>query len=150
MSRTPANPEKRGERADEAVRCVSLGDLAKVIVEPNMLTRSLLAAALAITPALAASPQAEGFKKLNGPQIQRAFVGKSFTDGVHFAVRHVPGGTIQGTRMGKKVADRWAVAKDRLCVTDSFGENCYTVWAKGSAVRLAIDGSDFSLDGFLK
>lgn len=52
--------------------------------------------------------------------------------------------------MGKKVLDKWAVTKDKLCVTDSFGENCYTVWAKGSGVRLSIDGSDFSLDGFVK
>ncbi len=52
--------------------------------------------------------------------------------------------------MGKKVADKWVVAKDKLCVTDSFGENCYSVWIKGSAVKLGIDGSDFSLDGSLK
>jgi hypothetical protein len=118
--------------------------------ETVMLVRSLLIAALAITPAVAASRQAEGFKKLNEPQIQRAFVGKTFTDGVHFSLHYVPGGTIQGMRMGRKVADKWAVAKDKLCVTDSFGENCYSVWANGSAVRLTIDGSDFSLDGFLK
>lgn len=115
-----------------------------------ILTRASLAAALAMTPALAASPQAEGFKKLNGPQIQRAFAGKTFTDGVHFSLRYVTGGTIQGTRMGKKVADKWVVAKDRLCMTDSFGENCYAVWIKGPFVRLAIDGSDFSLEGSLK
>lgn len=115
-----------------------------------MFARSLLVAALAITPAVAASPQAEGFKKLNGTQIQRAFASKTFTDDVHFSLRHLPGGTIQGTRMGKKVLDKWAVTKDKLCVTDSFGENCYTVWAKGSGVRLSIDGSDFSLDGFVK
>lgn len=115
-----------------------------------MLLRILLAAALATTPALAASPQAEGYRKLGGQGIKRAFTGKSFTDGVHFSLRYVPGGTIQGTRMGKKVADRWVVAKDRLCVTDSFDESCYTVWIKGPSVRLAIDGSDFSLDGVLK
>lgn len=114
-----------------------------------MLTRSLVAAALAMTLALAASPQAEGFKKLNGPQIQRALAGKTFTDGVHFSLRYLPG-TIQGTRMGKKVADKWVVANDKLCVTDGFGENCCAVWIKGSSVRFAIDGSDFSLDGSLK
>jgi len=115
-----------------------------------MFARSLLAAVLATMPALAASPQAEGFRRLNGSQIQRAFTGKSFTDGVHFSLRYVAGGTIQGTRMGKKVADKWVVTNDKLCVTDRFGENCYAVWIKGSSVRLAIDGSDFSLDGVLK
>ncbi|MGJ0531889.1 MAG: hypothetical protein ACR65W_01130 [Methylocystis sp.] len=115
-----------------------------------MLTRASLAAALAMTPALAASPQAEGFKQLNGPQIQWAFAGRTFTDGVHFSLRYVAGGIIQGTRMGKKVADKWVVAEDKLCVTDSFGEHCYGVWIKGPSVRLAIDGSDFSLDGSLK
>jgi hypothetical protein len=115
-----------------------------------MLTHSLLILALSISPAFAASPQAEGFRRLTGPQIQRAFAGKPFSDGVHFSYRYMVDGTIQGTKMGKKVADKWAVAKDQLCVTDSFGENCYTVWIKGSAVKLTVDGTEFSLEGSLK
>lgn len=115
-----------------------------------MLTRALLAAALLISPALAASPDSEGFKKLTGPQIQRAFSGKQFSDGVHFSYRFAAGGKFQSTRMGKTTTDKWAVSKDKLCMTDRFGENCYTVWAKGSAVKFAIDGSDPSLEGFVK
>jgi hypothetical protein len=111
---------------------------------------SLLVAASMITPALAASPQTEGLKKLTGDQIRKAFIGKEFSDGVHFSYRYVSGGAIQGTKMGKKVADKWAVAKDKLCVTDRFGENCYSVWTEGAAVKLTIDGSDLSLEGFLK
>ena len=116
-----------------------------------MLARSVLVAALAITPALAASPQAEGFKKLNGPQIQRAFAGKQL-HATAFISRCAmsPAGQFKGCEWARKVADKWIVAKDKLCVTDSFGENCYSVWMKGSAVRLTIDGSDFSLDGLLK
>lgn len=115
-----------------------------------MLTRSLLILALSISPAFAASPQAEGFRKLTGSQIRRAFSGKEFSDGVHFSCRYLAGGIIQGTKMGKKIADKWVISKDNLCVTDSFGENCYAVWIKGSTVKLTVDGSEFSLEGFLK
>ena len=115
-----------------------------------MFTRLLLVAILSTSSAFAASPQAEGFRKLNGPQIRNAFVGKQFSDGVHFSYHYLADGTIQGAKMGKKVADKWAIAKDQLCVTDSFGENCYDVWIKGSAARLTVEGSDFTLDGFLK
>ncbi len=115
-----------------------------------MLTRALLAAGLLISPALAASAESEGFKKLTGPQIQRALNGKQFSDGVHFSYRFAVGGKLQSTRMGKTTPDKWAVSKDKLCMTDSFGENCYDVWAKGSAVKLAIDGSDALLEGFVK
>jgi hypothetical protein len=115
-----------------------------------MFIRALFAAALLMSPARAASPQSEGFKRLTGPQIQKVFRGKQFSDGIHFSYRFAAGGTMQSTRMGKTTTDKWAVAKDKLCMTDSFGENCYTVWAKGSEVKFAIDGSDFSLEGILK
>lgn len=115
-----------------------------------MFIRSLLVLALSVSPAGAASSQAEGFRKLTGSQIRRAFTGKQFSDGVHFSYRYVAGGAVQGMRMGKKVADKWTVAKDKLCVTDHFGETCYDIWIKNSAVKLTIDGSDFSVEGTLK
>jgi hypothetical protein len=53
--------------------------------------------------------------------------------------------------MGKKITSTWKITKDQLCVTDhSFGETCYQVWRKGAAVRLSVEGSEFSQDGFLK
>jgi hypothetical protein len=87
---------------------------------------------------------------LTGSQIRRAFIGKQFSDGIHFSYRYAADGSVQGARMGKKVADKWTVANDKLCVTDSFGENCYTVWSKGASVKLTVEGSDFSLEGSLK
>ncbi|WP_159731473.1 hypothetical protein [Methylosinus sp. Ce-a6] len=115
-----------------------------------MFTRLLFIAAILISPAYAAARPAEGFRKLTGPQIRRAFTGKQFSDGVHFSYRYVADGTIQGMKMGKKVVDKWAVATNKLCVTDHFGETCYDVWIKNSAVKLTIDGSDFSVEGTLK
>lgn len=115
-----------------------------------MLTRALLVAALSISPALAASPDSEGFKRLTGPQIQRALNGKQLSDGVHFSYRFATGGKLQSTGMGKTKTDKWAVSKDKLCMTDGFGENCYVVWAKGSAVKLTIDGPEPFLEGFVK
>lgn len=115
-----------------------------------MLGRSSLVAVLVITPAIAASPQAEGFKKLNGSQIRKTFLGKEFSDDVHFSFRYLPGGTVQGMSMGKKVTSKWTIAKDQLCVTDNGGERCYDVWKKGSAVRLLIGESDLGLEGSLQ
>ncbi len=115
-----------------------------------MLTRALFATALLISPALAASPDSEGFKKLTGPQIQRALNEKQLSDGVHFSYRFAAGGKLQSTRMGRTTTDKWTVSKDKLCMADSFGENCYIVWAKGSAVELTIDGSDPVLEGSVK
>jgi hypothetical protein len=109
-----------------------------------------LLAVAAATAALAASPQSEGFKKLTGPQIRKAFVGKTFTDETHFSFRYLPGGVIEGMSMGKKVTNKWAVVGDKLCVTDKLGEICYPVWMKGSAVRLFIGEPDLSLDGVVK
>lgn len=102
------------------------------------------------TAALAASPQADGFNRLTGPQIRAAFVGKTFTDDTHFSFRYQANAAVAGMSMGRKVADKWRLAKDELCVTDKLGETCYTVWRKGSEVRLQIGDAGLSLDGELK
>lgn len=117
-----------------------------------MLLRILLSTFLLAAPALAASPQAEGFKKLSGAQIRQAFSGKEFSDDAHFAYQYKANGVAQGTSMGKKVTNTWKVAKDQLCVTESSSEEaCYFVWKKGSAVKLVIgESDDLGLDGFLK
>jgi hypothetical protein len=115
-----------------------------------LLICSILIAIPIVTPLFAASPQSEGFKKLRGDQIRKAFTGKELSDGVHFAYRYAAGGKILGTKMGKPITDKWAVTKDKLCVTDRFGENCYDVWTKGAAVKFTIDGSDPVVEGFLK
>ena len=96
-----------------------------------------------------ADPKSEGFKKLNGAQIRQAFPGHTFSDEVHFAFRYIAGGTIEGSGMGKKVSRKWKVVKDDLCVTDTFGENCYAIWKKGVAVKFMIDDNVFN-EGVLK
>lgn len=86
-----------------------------------------------------------------GIPIRQAFAGQKFSDDVHFAYEYRANRAVQGMSMGKKVMGTWKPAKDRLCITGgSFGETCYAVWKKGSAVKLVKEGSDFSLDGFLK
>lgn len=114
---------------------------------PTLFLTFLLAA-----PAQAASPQAEGFKKLSGTQIRQAFVGKEFSDDAHFAYKYKANGVAQGMSMGKKVTNTWKVVKDQLCVTESSSEEaCYFAWKKGSAVKLVIgESDDLGLDGFLK
>ncbi len=71
-----------------------------------MLRCAIFCIALLITPVLAASPREEGYQKLTGSQIPKAFVGKQFTDNVHFSFRYISDGTIDGTSMGKKVTNK--------------------------------------------
>lgn len=52
--------------------------------------------------------------------------------------------------MGKKVSRKWEVRDDVLCVTESAGEHCCSVWKKGPAVKLTFGGFDLVLDGFVK
>jgi hypothetical protein len=115
------------------------------------LARVLIAAVLACsTPALATSPQAEGFKKLSSGQIRAAFAGKTFSDDTHFSNRYRADGTIEGVSMGKKINNKWKVVKDTLCITDKFGELCYFVWIKGKDAKLVHESSDLVLEGSIK
>ena len=109
----------------------------------------------AVTPALAASPTEdrlakEGFRKLSVAQIRHAFVGKRFSDDVHFTDSYKANGAIEGISLAKKVTKTWVISKDQLCITSSFGETCYAVWKKGAAVRLVFGESDLTLDGDLR
>ena len=116
----------------------------------NGLARVLIATVLACAPALAASPQAEGFKKLSGSQIRAAFAGKMFSDDTQFSNRYRAGGTIEGVSMGKRINNKWKVVKDTLCITDKFGELCYFVWIKGKDAKLVHESSDLVLEGSIK
>ena len=109
----------------------------------------LFALTTAISAPACADPKSEGFKKLSGAQIRQAFPGRTFSDEVHFAFRYIAGGTIEGSGMGKKVSRKWKVVKDDLCVTDTFGENCYAIWKKGAAVKFMVDDNVFN-EGVLK
>jgi hypothetical protein len=116
----------------------------------NALAHVLIAAVLACASALAASPQAEGFKKLSGSQIRAAFAEKMFSDDTHFSNRYKADGTIEGISMGKKISNKWNVVKDTLCITDKFGELCYFVWIKGKEAKLVHESSDLVLEGSIK
>lgn len=101
-------------------------------------------------PALAGSPQSQGFQKLSDKNITKAFAGKTFTDETHFSFDYRRDGTIGGTSMGRKVANRWVINNGALCVTNPAGETCYTVWKKGNTIRLGLGESDITIDGILK
>lgn len=104
----------------------------------------------ATLPAYAASPAGQGFKKLNAAQIRQAFIGKTFSDDTHFSNRYKADGTIDGMSMGKKINNKWKLAKDALCIKDNIDELCYAVWAKGKEVQLIHENSDMVLSGSLK
>ena len=102
------------------------------------------------TPAIAGTPLADGFKKLTGPQIKKAFTGHQFSDEVHFRLYYKANGEINGVEMGKKITRKWRINNDQLCSGEGIKENCLFVWKKGSDVRLVIDDSDISTDGKLQ
>jgi hypothetical protein len=116
------------------------------------MSRLWLLAASLLTSGLsaAASPQSEGFRRLSAPQIVQAFTGKTFSDDTHFSFRYRPKGLIEGMSMGRKVENKWRVEKDLLCETSRTGESCYSVWKKGQAVKLVVDGTEVIVDGFLR
>jgi hypothetical protein len=78
-------------------------------------------------------------------QVQR----QAIQTGSTFPIAMRPTGAVYGVTMGRKIAKTWTADRDGLCLTDSFGENCYAVWMKGSAVKLFI-GSGAFMEGFLK
>jgi hypothetical protein len=66
------------------------------------------------------------------------------------ANRYKADGTIDGMSMGKKINNKWKLAKDALCIKDNIDELCYAVWAKGKEVQLIHESSDMVLSGSLK
>ena len=101
-------------------------------------------------PALANGPAGQGFRKLTGSQIRNAFVDRLFSDDTHFSDRFKADGTIEGVSMRKKVANKWKVDKDRLCIKESMHELCYVVWIKGRNVQLVYEDTDVILSGSIR
>lgn len=106
--------------------------------------------AMCLAKAQAGSPATEGFKKLNGAEIKRAFTGHSFSDHTHYSFRYVADGSLQGMSMGTKISRRWWIEDDLLCLTDSFGQTCHDVWRKGAAIQLLPEGTDIPVEGDLE
>jgi hypothetical protein len=103
-----------------------------------------------VSPALAASLAEEGFKKLNGNQIRHTFVGKIFSDEIHFSDRYASDGLIQSESMGTKKTYSWRIEDDRLCITDATSDTCYFIWKKANAVKMVPDGAGVPGDGFIR
>jgi hypothetical protein len=110
----------------------------------------LLAASLWSGSIFAASPAEDGFRRLSGVEIRKAFIGKTFTDETHFSNLYRANGIIEGVSMGVKASSTWRIVKDELCITNRFGEHCYGVWKKGSEVRLVYKSSEVTIDGSVK
>ena len=119
----------------------------------TMLRTGVLALVLAgsiASHARAASPGEEGFRRLSAKQIRHAFVGRIFSDEVHFAERYLADGKIESESMGTKKTYSWRTDEDRLCISDSHSDVCYFVWAKSNAIRLLPDGPGIPGDGYVR
>lgn len=114
------------------------------------LSAGLLIAVAFEATALAGTPETEGFRRLSGAQIRHALIGKHFSDNTHFSFRYRRDGQVTGKSMGREVSNTWKIVQDELCVTQQrFGETCYRVWKRGTAVRLVF-GSDANIDGEIR
>ena len=100
--------------------------------------------------AQAAPPAADGFRRLDGNEIRKTFVGRIFSDDVHFADRYLADGKIQSESMGTKKTYAWRIEQDRLCIADPQSDICYFVWKKTNAIRLLPDGPGIPGDGFIR
>ena len=119
----------------------------------RMLRKSLPVLVLMCPIALqahAASPAEEGFKRLNGNQIRQTFVGRIFSDEVHFADRYLADGRIESESMGTKKTYSWRIEQNRLCIADTQSDICYFVWKKTNEIRLLSDGPGLPGAGFIR
>ena len=103
-----------------------------------------------VSYACAASPADEGFRRLNGNQIRQTFVGRIFSDEVHFADHYLAGGKIQSESMGTRKTYSWRIEEGGLCITDAQSDICYSVWKKANEIRMLPDGPGLPGDGFIR
>ncbi len=93
----------------------------------------------------------DAFRRLKGREIRNAFVGKEFTDEVHFVQTFRQDGTREIFSMGKRKSGRWQIAADELClISDGDEARCYQVWRSGKSVQLRQPDIDITEDGILR
>lgn len=57
-----------------------------------------------------------GERKLSGPQIRSALMGKSVSDGRHWSHQYLPDGRLERSENGRIRGGRWDVRGDQLCL----------------------------------
>jgi hypothetical protein len=56
------------------------------------------------------------------PELKKAIVGKTITDGTHWSDRFKPDGTVESVMHGQVLGGRWRVRGGELCIADSNGK----------------------------
>jgi hypothetical protein len=82
------------------------------------------------------------FVRIKAAEIRKVFLGREFSDEVHWVQRYLPDGRLEGASMGRKITKRWSIKDDTLCITDDRGEDCREVWKAGSKVEPRRWGDD--------
>lgn len=148
--------ELRRPRLQDRVPDVSEG-LQKVRMEESksQLARCLIAALATGIGGLvtldAGFVAAEGAPKLTGAQIRAGFVGKQFTDEVHYRLVYEPDGTLRSFSMSVKKVGKWIVEKDELCLyLGEKDDGCFRVALSGGRIELTPMGLGGALDGILQ
>src|SRR4051794_20794672 len=109
-----------------------------------------LAFAVCLALSHSAASAAESFRQLRGIDIKARFVGREFTDNVHWALVFGRDGTLSSFEMGAAGKGTWRVEKDELCLNYSRqGQRCHEVWVSGKNVQLRRSG-EVPEDGVLQ
>src|SRR4051794_35895761 len=100
-----------------------------------------LAFAVCLALSHSAASAAESFRQLRGIDIKARFVGREFTDEVHWALVFGRDGSLSSFEMGAAGKGTWKVEKDELCMTYAReARRCYQVWVSGKSVQLRSEG----------
>jgi len=95
--------------------------------------------------------EADDLLRLSGNQIRPRFVGKQFTDEVHWRYVYEREGRLRSYSMGTKKVGTWTVKKDELCLTlNEPDDGCYEVLGSGDRIAMKPSGIGPSLEGVLQ
>lgn len=89
----------------------------------------------------------EGFKHLSAVEIKKAIVGKTLTDGPHWADKFKPDGTLESIMHGYVQQGHWSARRNALCMAYPNGkwkadaEECFEVWRRGHVLEYRRNGN---------
>ncbi|MGA0531238.1 MULTISPECIES: hypothetical protein [Hyphomicrobiales] len=127
-------------------------DLARYqLARRIMLGVAALAIVAATFPWNGIARAAGTFRMLKGSEIRATLAGMELTDEVHWAYVFARSGTLTIYSMSRKIAGRWSVQQDQLCLDQAADDQrCYEVWRSGKTFQLRQPGLDIYDEGILQ
>lgn len=60
---------------------------------------------------------------------------------MHWSWKFNPGGKLQSEENGKRMAGRWRIDGDQLCIDAGYGDTCHAVTRQGNSIQLWRNGA---------